>query len=117
MDYQHDPILGDHLNTGLPDGNSKLQDHLQGQDSQLNLLHLSLRQVHQQTALIHGELVQQHSMLTGLHTQFEETDSRLQRASFRLKRLYTELTDKKFTWTASFLIFIMFVLLIVLIVT
>jgi len=116
MNYNENPFSTDNpLYTSTTQDQLKLQ--LKEQDHHLDHLHSSLQQVRHQTDAINSELKEHNELLGRLGTRMEETEGGFERASRRVRALYGELTDRKFTWTASIMIFILTFLLIILLCT
>ena len=113
MNYAEDPFK---IN---PEGRTRnqLTEQLTEQDLHLDHLHNSLQQVRHQTDAIHAELLEHNNLLDQLSTRMDETEGTFDGATKRAKKLYNELTDRKFNWTATVLIFVLTVLLIILLFT
>ena len=113
MNYQENPF--DESN--FPHNqNHQLKDQLAEQDVHLSHLHSSLLQVRHQTGLTNSELQEHNNLLNNLSNQIDNTEDSFTAASRKVRKLYTELTEKQFTWTASIMIFILTILLIFLLV-
>ena len=113
MNYQEDPF------STLHDDNHSQGDQLKSQlveqDVHLSHLHSTLQQVRHQTGLINDELQEHNDLLSHLATQMDQTEGSFQGASRKIRKLYTELTERQFTWTATIMIFILTILLIFLV--
>lgn len=116
MNYNEDPFSGEHplYNPSVQD---QLKIHLSAQDAHLDHIYSSLQQVRHQTDAINIELREHNELLVRLGERMDDTESGFERASRRVRLLYSELTDKKFTWTASVMIFVLTFLLIILLCT
>lgn len=110
MNYQEDPFRKNY-NDPLFDGDH-LNRKLSEQDFHLTNLHASLQEVKTQTTAINTELIEHNELLDRLGNRMEVTEGGFERATGRVKKLYKEMTDRQFTWTASILIFILTILLI-----
>ncbi len=112
MNYNEDPFTSNSNNSGSQQDQLKLQ--LQEQDLHLSHLHESLQQVRHQTDAINSELREHNELLGRLGDQMEDTEGSFRSATKRVRVLYGELTDRKFNWTASVMIFVLTFLLIIL---
>lgn len=101
----------------LETDSSGLKSQLQEQDFHLDHLQRSLRDARLQTDALHNELKEHNELLGRLGTRMDDTEGAFETASRRVKRLYTEITDRKFTWTAGVLIFVLTILLMILLFT
>lgn len=114
MNYNEDPFSNDN---SLYTGQDQLKLQLKEQDQHLDHLHSSLQLVRQQTDAINSELREHNDLLGRLGARMEDTEGGFEKASRRVRQLYGELTDRKFTWTATIMIFILTFLLIILLCT
>mgnify|MGYP001809746293 CR=1 FL=1 len=114
MDYTENPFSTEN---SLYTTQDQLKHQLKAQDQHLDHLHSSLQQVRQQTDAINAELREHNELLGRLGQRMEETEGGFERATRRVRELYGELTDRKFTWTASIMIFILTFLLVILLCT
>lgn len=111
MNYNEDPfVIG-----GSQQDQLKLK--LIEQDLHLSHLQESLQQVRHQTDAINSELREHNELLGRLGDQMDETEGSFLTATKRVRMIYGELTDRKFSWTASVMIFILTILLIILLCT
>ena len=122
MNYQEDPFIDrnkieNNLNSGLEHNHDRdrLKCEIKEQDIQLDHLHSSLQQVRHQTTHLHTELNEHNELLDRLGHRMEITENGLEGVGRKVRKLYGELTDRKFTWTASALIFLLTILLFFLI--
>ena len=113
MNYSEDPFSADSQLSGP----TALKQQLTEQDIHLDHLHTSLQQVRHQTDALHAELREHNDLLSRLSTQMDSTEGSFEGATRRVRKLYTELTGKQFNWTATALILVLSVLLIVLLCT
>lgn len=114
MDYSEDPFTNQN---GPVHHQDQLKFQLEEQDLHLSHLHASLQQVRHQTDAINSELREHNELLGRLGERMEETEGSFQYATRRVRMMYGELTDRKFNWTASVMIFVLTILLIILLFT
>lgn len=114
MNYNENPFSTENP---LYPAQDQLKLHLKDQDDHLDQLHSTLQQVRHQTDAINTELKEHNELLGRLGERMDETEGGFVRASRRVRALYGELTDRKFTWTATIMIFILTFLLIILLCT
>ena len=114
MNYNQDPF--DKSQTNTNSYSSSVHDQLRVQDSHLKDLHDSLLQARSQTQTINAELAAHHELLDSLNGRMEGTVGAFEGATRRVRKLYAEMTEKRFTWTATFLIALLTVLLLILII-
>lgn len=128
MNYQEDPFVdrnkienSNFSQTAADDDKNEKYDRdrlkceIKEQDIHLNHLHSSLQQVRHQTTHLHTELHEHNELLDRLGHRMEITENGLEGVGRKVRKLYGELTDRKFTWTASALIFLLTILLFFLI--
>lgn len=115
MNYTEDPFSRESSNSNYP--NDQLKLHLAEQDLHLTHLQASLQQVRHQTDAINSELREHNELLGRLGEQMDATEGSFQTATRRVRLLYAEMTDRKFNWTASIMIIILTILLIILLFT
>ena len=117
MNYNEDPFSTNSSSTAAAPHQDQLKLHLKEQDLHLDHLQSSLQQVRHQTDAINVELKEHNDLLGRLGERMEETEGGFERAGRKVRALYGELTDRKFTWTASIMIFILTFLLVILLCT
>lgn len=115
MNYNEDPFNNSPSNNPEAQGSLKLQ--IKEQDFHLDHLHGTLQEVRKQTDAINLELREHNELLGKLGDRMDETETSFEGASRRVRVLYGELTDRKFTWTATALIIILTFLLLILLCT
>ncbi len=111
MDFNCDPFEGQNKQS------STIKEILASQDEHLKALHSSLSAAKHQTEHLNAELSAHHELLDQLNGRVEGTAGAFEEATRRVRRLYGELTEKRFTWTATVLIAFLTILLIYLILT
>lgn len=114
MNYTEDPFK---INEGGGLRRDQLKEQINEQDVHLDNLHESLQQVRHQTDAIHAELLEHNNLLDRLSSRMDETEGTFEISTRRARKLYAELTDRQFSWTAGVLIFILTLLLIILLFT
>ena len=115
MNYNEDPFSID--NKAISSQQDQLKLQLQEQDLHLSHLHDSLQQVRHQTDAINTELREHNDLLGRLGEQMDDTEGSFQSATRRVRILYSQITDRKFNWTASIMIFVLTILLLILLCT
>lgn len=111
MNFSYDPFEDQNKQSH----NYALHHQLAAQDDQLSQLHSSLRAAHHQTHQLNAELSAHNELLQQLSGRMEQTEGAFGEATRRVRRLYGELTERRFTWTATVLIALLTILLIYLI--
>ena len=118
MNYNEDPFSVENNLYNQPQAHQdQLKLHLKEQDDHLDHLHASLQQVRHQTDAINSELREHNELLGRIGSRMEETEDGFERARRRVRMVYAEMTEKRFGFTASVMIFILTVMLIILICT
>jgi chromosome segregation ATPase len=112
MNFNHDPFQ-----EPTNKQTSTIKASLASQDDQLEALHATLTQAKHQSDHINAELHVHTDLLGQLNGRLEDTSSAFEEATRRVRKLYGELTEKRFGWTASVLIAFLTILLIYLILT
>ena len=111
MNFNYDPF--DEQNKQ----SSTIKESLASQDEHLQALHSTLTAAKHQTEHINAELHAHNDLLRQLNGRLEGTSNAFEQATRRVRQLYGELTDRRFSWTASVLIAFLTILLIFLILT
>lgn len=112
MNHKEDPFNVNDRESSLK--STQLKQQLTEQDLHLNHLHQTLQQVRHQTDTLHSELLEHNNLLDRLGSRMDDTEGSFDVATRRVKLLYKELTDKKFNFTATVLIFVLTILLVIL---